>query len=334
MKTLLAFALAAMSVMIASDTRAQDASAAAIPIVVDTDIGSDIDDTWALAHVLQSPELDLKMVLCATGDTAYRCRVAAKFLETAGRSDVPVALGPTGLPSHEYQRPWVEGYDLDDYAGRVHRDGIDAFIDLVHAAETPITLIAIGPVTNVAEALRRDSSIASSIHLVAMAGSIDRGYGPEPVAEANVRGDVEAFRTVLQADWLSLKITPLDTAGRVILAGDNYQRLKQAESPMLQALFENYRIWADRVTWMDVDFYDERSSTLFDVVAVYMAYADEHLRYETVPIHVTEDGRTVRAAHRGVPTETAMHWVDLERFYDHVTEQLLGDTSEHDAQRD
>ena len=294
-----------------------------IPVVLDTDIGSDIDDTWALAHLLRSPELDLRMVLCATGDTEYRGRVAARLLDVAGRTDVPVALGPTGPPANEFQRPWIEDYPLDRYPGTVHRDGVDAFIRLVHRSDRPITLIAVGPVTNVAEALRRDPSIARSIHYIGMAGSIDRGYGPEPVAEANVQGDVAAFRRVLEADWLSFRLTPLDTAGRVAISGRNYQRLRSADDPLLEAVFENYRIWADRVTWIEVDFQDERSSTLFDLVAVYMAYDDALLEYETVPIRVTDDGRTVRDTAAGTPMRTAVRWRDLPAFHDHVTRRLL-----------
>lgn len=295
-----------------------------IPVVLDTDIGSDIDDTWALAHLLWSPELDLKMVLCATGNTRYRGRVAAKFLETAGRTDVPVSLGPSGESAHEYQKPWVEDYRLDDYAGSVHEDGVSAFIELVREADGPVTLIAIGPLPNVEAGLDRAPDIASKIHFVGMQGSIDRGYGEgsDPVAEANVRGDVDAFRAALQADWRSFKITPLDTADPVVLRGEHYDRLRAADDSMLEALFENYRIWSDLVTWTEVDYFDERSSTLFDVVAVYMAYSREHLDFETIPISVTDDGFT-RRDEDGVPTRIAMEWADLDAFYDHLTQRLL-----------
>ena len=57
------------------------------PVILDTDIGIDIDDTWALAMLLNSPELDLRLVSVATGDAAYRARLAAKFLDRAGRAE-------------------------------------------------------------------------------------------------------------------------------------------------------------------------------------------------------------------------------------------------------
>lgn len=64
-----------------------------IPVILDTDIGGDIDDTWALAMLLNSPELDLKLVVTDTGNTTYRAKVAAKLLEVAGRTDVPIGIG-------------------------------------------------------------------------------------------------------------------------------------------------------------------------------------------------------------------------------------------------
>lgn len=310
--------------LVSAEALAQEAPATPMPVVLDTDIGSDIDDTWALAHVLKSPELDLQMVLCATGNTRYRGRVAAKMLEGAGRTDVPVALGPADGSYHEYQRPWVEDYRLDAYPGTVHQDGIAAFIDLVRNADRPVTLIAIGPLPNVEEALRRAPDIAPKIRFVGMQGSIDRGYGEgsEPVAEANVRGDVEAFRAALQADWRSFKIAPLDTADPVVLRGPRYEHLKQSDDPVLNAVFDNYQIWADRVTWEDVDYFDERSSTLFDVVAVYMAYSHDYLDLQTLPLTVTDDGFTRRDAD-GAPARVAMAWTDLDAFFDHLTRRLL-----------
>jgi inosine-uridine nucleoside N-ribohydrolase len=302
------------------------ASAHRIPIVLDTDIGADIDDTWALAELLRSPSLDLKLVLCGTGNTTYRARVAAKFLQVTGRSDIPVGLGPSGPSTSENQLPWVKNYSLMNYPGTIHQDGVAAFIRLVQASPEPITLISIGPVTDIAEALRRDPSIAPKIHFVGMQGSIDLGYGPgsKPVPEANVAGNVAGFRAVLAAPWLNFEITPLDTCGLVVLDGENYQRLRQSDDPLLRALFENYRIWSGLVTWIKADFFEQHSTTLFDTVAVYMAEDGRLLEFETIPISVTEKGMTVRDPIHGRPVRVAMRWKNLDAYYDYLTARLLG----------
>src|SRR5471032_934954 len=78
--------------------RAEPAAAARTPVILVTDIGTDIDDSWALALALRSPELDVKLVLTDPADTVYRADVAAKFLEAAGRADIPIGIGDNNGP--------------------------------------------------------------------------------------------------------------------------------------------------------------------------------------------------------------------------------------------
>jgi inosine-uridine nucleoside N-ribohydrolase len=90
-----------------------------IPAILDTDIGGDIDDTWALAMMLRSPELDVKLAVTDTGDTTYRARVVAKMLESGGRVDVPIGMGIHLEDLSCNQADWVAAYDLSSYPGRV-----------------------------------------------------------------------------------------------------------------------------------------------------------------------------------------------------------------------
>ena len=69
------------------------APGARTPVILDTDIGDDIDDTWALALLLRSPELDVKLVVGDYGKALYRARLIARFLTVAGRTDIPVGVG-------------------------------------------------------------------------------------------------------------------------------------------------------------------------------------------------------------------------------------------------
>src|SRR5258708_18655945 len=81
-----------------------------IPILLDTDIGTDIDDAFALALILESPELDLLGVTTVSGDTQARARLAAKMLWEAQRRDVPVAAGEPGKPLRIDQARWARGF--------------------------------------------------------------------------------------------------------------------------------------------------------------------------------------------------------------------------------
>ena len=300
------------------------------PVVLDTDIGTDIDDSWALAQLLRSPELDLKLVLTDTGDTRYRAKIAAKMLEAAGRTDVPVGIGlDQGPMPAEVSNliPWVAGYDLAKYPGRVHEDGIQALIDLVMTSPEPVTIIAIGAVPNLARALQREPRIAAKCRFVGMHGSFDKGYGdsPQPSAESNVKVDPAALRAVLAAPWRDILLTPLDTCGIVALEGENYHAIWSATGdPLLRALIEGYCIFAPRVNWMKCDFFATRSTTLFDCVAVYLAYSENNLEIEPVTFNVTDDGFTRRSASGPFKARVALRWKDLGAFKTHLTHRLLG----------
>jgi hypothetical protein len=134
---------------------------APVPVILDTDIGDDIDDTWALALLLKSPELDLKLVVGDYGEAPYRARLLAKLLERAGRTNVPVGIGLDIAPRGDgRQAAWVKDYNLQSYPGKVHADGVQAIIDTIMSSPQPVTLICIGPVPNIAEALKREPRIA------------------------------------------------------------------------------------------------------------------------------------------------------------------------------
>lgn len=182
------------------DRAAAPAPAKRIPVILDTDIGDDIDDTWALVFLLRSPELDLKLVTTDHGDTRYRAKIAARILETAGRTDVPVGIGVRTGGAEGPQAPWVKGYDLAKYPGKVHEDGVGTLIDLVLKSSEPITLLCTGPVPNIAAALEREPRIAERARFVGMHGSVRRGYGgkAEPDPEYNVKENAAACGRALR----------------------------------------------------------------------------------------------------------------------------------------
>jgi inosine-uridine nucleoside N-ribohydrolase len=300
-----------------------------IPVILDTDIGNDIDDTWALAFLLNSPELDLKLVVSDDGDTRQRAKILAKYLEVAERTDVPVGVGKFFGENQEMpQGPWVKDYELADYPGTVHEDGVGALIDTIMGSPEPITLICIGPVPNILEALKREPKIAKKARFVGMHGAVYKGYGDSPKVEAeyNVYKDVAACQAAFTADW-DITITPLDTCGIVMLKGEHYQSVRRCETPMMKALMENYRIWLVKNTWYKDDVFDVKSSTLFDLVAVYLAFSDETLVMKDLGIRVTDKGFTVvdeTAKHMNV----AIDWKDMAAFEDLLVERLILDPNQ------
>ncbi|MCR9260427.1 MAG: nucleoside hydrolase [Pseudomonadaceae bacterium] len=296
------------------------------PVILDTDIGDDIDDTWALFMLLRMPELDLKLAVGDFGNAIYRARLLAKLLDITGRTDVPVGIGMDHTDEPGQQSGWIGDYQLRDYPGHVHTDGVQAIIDTIKSSPEPVTLICLGPVPNIAEALRRDPSIASNAKIVGMYGSIYKGYldSPVPAAEYNVRIDPQSLQAVFAAPW-ECTITPLDTCGLVVLDGDNYRRLYLSEDPWLQTLMENYRVWLPGAPFVDPNQDTTRiSTTLFDTVAVYLAVSEDLVDMQTLPLRVTDDGYTVIDAFNGRPVRCAIGWKDLEAYERQLVETLLG----------
>jgi inosine-uridine nucleoside N-ribohydrolase len=311
--------------LVAPDAIAAQGATRPIPVVIDTDIGDDIDDTWALVLALKSPELDIRLVVTDFGNTPQRAKLVARVLELAGRTDIPIGIGLQENDDPGPQAEWVKGYDLARYPGRVLKDGVQALIDVVMASPEPMTLIAIGPPPNLKAALEREPRLAGKLRLAGMYGSLRVGYGdkapPEP--EWNVKARVPAARALLAAPWRDAILTPLDTCGRVRLSGERYARVRASRDPLLRGLMEAFSIWCRNRDWCAKDpaHVTSKSSTLFDCVAVYLAIARDLVKTETLGVQVTDEGMTVPDATARVAT-WATSWTSLDAFEQWLTTRL------------
>ena len=294
-----------------------------IPVILDTDIGGDIDDTWALALLLKSPEIELQLIVTDSGNTPYRAALVGKLLEVAGRTDIPVGIGLHQDNESGTQADWLADYTVADYPGTVYEDGVGAMIDAIMSAPEPVTVLCIGPVPNMREALAREPRIVENARIVGMFGSVRLGYdgSPDIVNEYNVRADAAACRQLFAA-FPEVVITPLDTCGLVRLTGGKYQQILACGDPLIQALVENIHVWASHATWTTVDSM-AYSSVLFDTVAVYLVFSEALLEMEDLGIHVTDDGFT-HIDENGRVIRVATGWQDLAAFEDLLVARLTG----------
>jgi len=294
------------------------------PVILATDIGDDIDDTWALGFLLKSPELDLKLALGEYGKNQYRAKLLAKFLQTVDHASVPIGMGMDIEPRGEGGlAAWIKDYDLGSYAGKIHQDGVQALIDTVMRSPETVTVISIGPMPNVAAALVREPRIAQRARLVGMYGSVRLGYdGSKTVsAEWNVKAAPASCQKAFTAPW-EITITPLDTCGLVTLKGERYQRVRDSRDPICSTIIENYRIWSKANKAPD-DTAEQRSSVLFDTVAVYLAITHDLCRMERLGIRVTDDGFT-RIDDQAKQMEVATEWKSLDGYRDFLVNRLTG----------
>jgi inosine-uridine nucleoside N-ribohydrolase len=157
-----------------------------------------------------------------------------------------------------------------------------------------------------------------------MHGSVRRGYGGKEKisAEYNVRADVQACRKVFTAPW-DITITPLDTCGLVHLTGDKYQKVRGSKDPVAAAVIENYRIWARELK--NPRQVESRSSTLFDTVAVYLAFDQDLVTMEELGIRVTDGGFT-KIDENAKRMKVATAWKSMGAFEDLLVKRLTGPT--------
>lgn len=322
------------SIAVLTLTLAASADAGPKPVILDTDICDDIDDTWALSILLNSPELECKLITTAVGDTQAKAKVVAKFLDKVGRTEIPVGIGIKQGDGPHRQTAWAKDYDLASYPGKIHKDGVQALIDTIMNSPTRITLIALGPLPNVAEALKREPRIAEKVDFVGMHGSVFVGYDgrSSPDAEYNIKQDVEAAKKAFTAPW-PMTITPLDTCGLVVVDGSKYQQIVKSDGIVARNLLENYRQWfkdsfrgrkdlgeADIAREVDKKL-GESSTTLFDTVAIYLAVNRDLVEMKEVPLRVTDDGFT-RVEEGAKKVNCAVKWKDLDGYETWLVERV------------
>ncbi len=301
------------------------------PVILDTDIGSDIDDTWALALIMRSPELSLKAITTVTHDTEYRAKLCAKLLRTGGHRDVPLGLGPVTcrLEKNCCQQEWLGDYSLDDYKAPVVHDAAGLIIETVRRSTEPVVLLGIGPFSNIAEVVRRAPEVIGKIDFIGLGGSVYMQYFGKPghCREYNILMDVPAAATVLGAKWHSILLSPLDTCGNILIRGVRYQRLKNSENPLAKAVIANYLQWRKfRVQYFpgDPDYEPEAASSLIaDTAAVALCVDPGFAEIRSVPLSVSNSGETLVDENAGYPVPCALNWHNVEKFYDFVTERLL-----------
>ena len=295
-----------------------------IPVILHTDLGTDIDDSWALLMLLRQKQLKPLMVLSDTGDAAYRAAIAARILETAGRTEVEVGIGCSDDDKRCVKTlgPWMKSYDIREYPGKVHEDGAARAVEIIRASKEPVTLISIGPCPAVAKMLAMAPEITGKVNFVGMFGSVYLGYNGKPgrCPEYNVYMNQKASKKVLQAPWLSSRITPLDTCGLVKLNKEFFAELTASKDKDVKLLMDAVAAWRKFHKSAETDV----SSILFDTVAVHMASSLDYLYMQEIPLLVDKKGQTVPNCRYGRPTQVAVGWKDLNGYYRFLVDTLLG----------
>jgi inosine-uridine nucleoside N-ribohydrolase len=252
-------------------------------IIIDTDIGDDVDDAFALALAVKSPELRVLGISTAFGETEIRAKIVDRFMGEVGRSDIPVlagkATGKTPLSQRAYA---ING----DSAKSPHGDAAEFLLAQIRKYPGEITLIAIGPLMNIGEAIDRDAVTFRKLKcVVIMGGSVRRGYGDygynehvPPMPEWNILNDVKSAQKLFAAG-VPLFVMPLDSTQ---LKLDEVKRafLFTRGTALTDQLTILYHLWA------------QETPTLFDPMAVAFVLKPELCPVRPMHVRVDEKGNT------------------------------------------
>jgi len=254
-------------------------------VIFDCDLGGDIDDAYALALLLSSPEIDLLGVVMDQGNTPKRAQIACRMLYETGREDIPVVIGRKTDDGFSNQFYWGEGFDK---VQPVKQSGSDFIIEQLKRYPNEIILITVGPVPNMGDIIDKNpNALKLAKHIYSMFGSFYMGYGSSPIpsAEWNTRADVVSSKKFVSS---GAKITyaGLDITTYVKLKYEFIEQLNIRKSPLTDAVVGLYSLWS-------FERNPKAEPVLFDAVAVSMVLWPDLFKTRTAFVEVTDEGFTV-----------------------------------------
>jgi len=265
-------------------------------IIIDTDPGT--DDAMALMLALNSPELDVRAITVVPGNVTAEQGLenALRMVSLANRCDIPVAggarhplfqklitaefwHGKNGLANIELPRSKCKADP---------RFGPDLIIELIHASPHEITLVPVGPLTNIALAVEKDPSIVPLIKEVILMGGSIKGGNVNAAAEANIYNDPEAAQIVFQAGW-PLTMVGLDVGDKTLLGHKQLDQLASTHGPVNDFIYGVAKFLVE----LSEQFGDS-GTPMYDPLAVGVAIDSTLVRAPAMHVDVETRGEFTR----------------------------------------
>lgn len=220
-------------------------------VIIDTDIGSDIDDAMALALAIKSFEIEIKGITTVYGDVDLRARLAKKLLDLGDCPNIGVYAG-IEKPLLRERDVWMAGHEGDgvldegEIISYESQHAVDFIIDTIMNAPGEVTLIPIGPLTNIATAIIREPRIADNVKEIILMGGVTRLSKDSlhlPITEHNIHSDPEAASVVFNSS-AAITMVGVDVTHQVTI-GREHQRQLENSTPLNNAIAKQMEKWFD-----------------------------------------------------------------------------------------
>ena len=279
-------------------------------IIIDTDIGDDIDDAFAVALALSSPEFEVLGFSASFGDTPTRAEMLDRMLGELGHSDIPVAMGtPVDVNRNAFtQRRYAEG---GQFARSRHPNSVDFVLEQARKYPHQVTLVAIGPLPNVGAMIDKDPAAFRLLKkVVIMGGSIRTMTDPYGVAarvaphpEWNIKNDIAGARKLFESG-VPLQVLPLDSTANLKMHEVARTALFAHGSMMTNILAGLYYEWSQATR--------SPTPTLYDPMT--LASMLEPSLCPLTPLHLTVDEAGNTKEGQGAPNAQVCLHSDADAF--------------------
>lgn len=274
------------------------------PMIIDTDIGDDIDDTWSVMYMIASKRFDVRGIVVTNYDTEYKAALMAKMLEKLNRIDIPIYVAPpTDLPK-KYKRGqerYVSDFSLADYRGKVIKENaIQKLAKDISIIDGRVAVFELATNTSLA-ALLSFENIEDKIFVYAMAGAVDGSYEgfDNVVAEFNVAIDKAASEKVFKSKAVYTML-PLDVCNNIRINGALFQRFLKCDTEPANIIKTNYQDWIVNGYFENDNVYSLSSSRLFDLIVPFYALWPQNFTEQKSNITVNSEGITYRGGNKQI----------------------------------
>jgi purine nucleosidase len=294
------------------------AEAAPQKIIIDSDIGDDIDDAFAVALALNSPEFQVLGLMSDFGDTPARARMLDRIVLETGHGGIPVAVGiaSTANLAGFSQRRYAEGGPV---ARTDHPQAVDFLLEQIRRHPGEITLVAIGPSPNLGAAIDKDPVTFRKLKSIVMMGGsfapVSDGFGPAtpPHPEWNIKNDIPAAQKIFTAG-VPLFVMPLDSTVNLKLDEIGRNLLFAHGTPMTDILAVTYHQWV-------YGTHGQVTPTLFDPMT--LAFLLQPSLCPVTPMHVRVDDAGLTRVEPGAPNAQVCLKSDPDAFQHFILTRLM-----------
>lgn len=279
-------------------------------IIIDTDIGTNADDAIAIALAARSPEISIKGITTVYGNVKIRAAITNQVLRLAGNENIPIYQGIEQPLLREREVFWAgfegEGLQLGDYIHKKDKHAVQFIIDMIMNNPGEITLVTIGPLTNIATALIIEPKIAENVkEIIMMAGVTRLGVNRlnlEPI-EHNIKCDPEAASIVFRSG-APITMVGLDVTRQVFISRLEKEKMVTCNTPLANLLS---MMMETHMNYLKRDY-----AYLSDPITVSLLLDRSIVKTKQMEITIENEGRSKFAYTIGTPSKTGNVAVSLE----------------------